>query len=174
MQNHCRGLSPSEGKSEILTFCWGLEKDKAAQVQYLNFQNKKFWGTLFQCQKDVISFSFFLFFKVLWVWVFFTPLCVQTSDWPWLSTFWNFLIIKILFYLLCRKCCYWCTVISLFCSIFSAASFAFIWSYHFLLLLFLSCHSFAFMLPLFPQFHTPELVYAFISLCLRCLFNSSL
>lgn len=114
MQNHCRGLSPSEGKSEIMTFWWRLEKDKAVQVQYLNCQNKKFWGTLFQCQKDVISFSFFLFFKVLWVWVFFYPLCVQTSDWPWLSTFWNFLIIKILFYLLCKKCCYWCTVISLF------------------------------------------------------------
>lgn len=60
-----------------------------------------------------ISFLFLFFFKF----VFFTPLCVRGSGWPCLSSFRNFLILKIWFYLPCKKCCYWCTVISLVCYI---------------------------------------------------------
>lgn len=73
MKNHCRGLSPLETKSEIMTFYWRLEKDKAVHVQCLNFQNKKFLDTLFQHQKDVISFNFISFSSLV---VFFLPPCV--------------------------------------------------------------------------------------------------
>lgn len=116
MKNHCRGLSPLETKSEIMTFCWRLEKDKAVHIQYLNFQNKKFLDTLFQHQKDVISFHFLSFLPIFQV-CFFIPLCVRASGWACLSSFWNFLILKIWFYLPCKKFCYWCTAISLVCSI---------------------------------------------------------
>lgn len=75
---------------------------------------KRFWILYFSIRKTWYHSISFLF--QVWL-VFFTPLCVRGSGWPCLSSFRNFLILKIWFYLPCKKCCYWCTVISLVCNI---------------------------------------------------------
>lgn len=142
----------------------GWKRTRHCTCRILTFKVTSFQICLLSIRKmwnRSISFSFLLFSSGFFF--FFTTLCVRTSGRACLSSFWNFLILKIWFYLPSKK--WW------YCN-FSG-------SFHILLLLkypfshFSSLCFFAFLpqfcfsvLPLFLQFHTPELVYAFLSLCL--------